>query len=205
MSKSLGNYVGITEPPEEMFGKLMSIPDELMWPYYELVTDRAPQEIAELERKVANGALHPMDAKMRLAEEVVSGFRGPEAGRKAAVNFQHVFRDRKAPEKTTEIFVRWDPEAGGLWHEDLKSTVVQEQGPWLPLQVAANGIEKWSKLLVQLQRLNSASEAERLIKQGALEIEGKVIKDPLAKIDLSEKRNSLVRLGKKQFFRIYVG
>ena len=81
MSKSLGNYVGITEAPEEMFGKLMSIPDELMWSYYELVTDRTPQEIVALKEEVKGGALHPMDAKMRLAKEVVSGFHGAEAGR----------------------------------------------------------------------------------------------------------------------------
>src|ERR1700741_3232084 len=72
MSKSLGNYVGITEAPGEMFGKLMSISDELMWAYYELVTDRTPNEIAALKKEVAGGVLHPMDAKMRLAEEVIS-------------------------------------------------------------------------------------------------------------------------------------
>ncbi len=97
MSKSLGNYIGITEPPQEMFGKMMSIPDELMWSYYELVTDRTPQEIAALKQEVTGGKLHPMDAKMRLAQEVVTGFHGADAARKAAENFQHVFRDRQAP------------------------------------------------------------------------------------------------------------
>jgi len=84
MSKSLGNYVGITEPPSEMFGKMMSIPDELMWSYYELLTDRPPQEITALKQEAAAGNLHPMDAKMRLAEEVISGFHGQAAARKAA-------------------------------------------------------------------------------------------------------------------------
>src|SRR5262252_6743926 len=84
MSKSLGNYVGITEAPAEMFGKIMSIPDELMWSYYELVSDRSPQEIAELQKQVNSGQLHPMEAKMRLAEEVVGDFQGAETGRKAA-------------------------------------------------------------------------------------------------------------------------
>src|SRR6266849_3067837 len=97
MSKSLGNYVGITEPPQEMFGKMMSIPDELMWSYYELVTDRTEKEIVELKSEVASGKLHPMDAKMKLGEEVVSVFQGAEAGCKAAENFQRVFRDRQAP------------------------------------------------------------------------------------------------------------
>src|SRR3981081_3854434 len=90
MSKSLGNYVGITESPGEMFGKMMSIPDELMWSYYELLTDRTPQEIAELKEEVSGGKLHPMDAKMRLAQEVITGFHGDDAARKAAENFQRV-------------------------------------------------------------------------------------------------------------------
>src|ERR1700732_35317 len=69
MSKSLGNYVGITEPPNEIFGKIMSIPDHLMWSYYELVTDRTPVKIEALKKAVTAGALHPMDAKMQLARE----------------------------------------------------------------------------------------------------------------------------------------
>src|ERR1700694_1646316 len=97
MSKSLGNYVGITETPDQIFGKMMSIPDELMWSYYELVTDRTPKEIAALKQEVAGGALHPMDAKMRLAQEVIAGFHGEDAARKAGENFQRVFRDRQAP------------------------------------------------------------------------------------------------------------
>ncbi len=99
MSKSLGNYVGITEAPNEIFGKLMSIPDELMWPYWELVTDRTPDEIAVMKNEVANRATHPMDIKMRLAQEVIAGFHGEEAAHKAADNFQRIFRDRQMPEE----------------------------------------------------------------------------------------------------------
>src|SRR5437773_4471993 len=110
MSKSLGNYIGITEPPQEMFGKLMSIPDELMWSYYELVTDRTLKEIAELRSEVANGKRHPMDAKMKLAEEVVGVFQGTEAGRRAAENFQRVFRDRQAPQEMQEIRLKRHPD-----------------------------------------------------------------------------------------------
>src|SRR5262245_19583159 len=84
ISKSLGNYVGITVPAQEMYGQLMSIPDELMWNYYELATDRTEQEIAKLRGEVATGSLHPMDAKMRLGAEIVSTFHGSEQGRKAA-------------------------------------------------------------------------------------------------------------------------
>ena len=98
MSKSLGNYVGISESPNEMFGKLMSIPDELMEPYYELVTDRTPSEIASLKIIVAGGAMHPMDAKMSLAQEIIAGFHGVDAAAKAAAEFQRIFRDRQAPQ-----------------------------------------------------------------------------------------------------------
>jgi len=174
MSKSLGNYVAITEAPEEMFGKLMSIPDEVMWSYYELVTDRTPQEIAALKEQVMGGALHPMDAKMRLAEEVVCGFHGVEAGRKAAENFQRVFRDRQAP---TEAPVEKIP-----------------VGP----------PRKLTELLAALKLAPSKSEAERLIKQRGVEIDGVCVDDPRREIDLTKPGAILLRAGKKKFVRLVV-
>ena len=175
MSKSLGNYVGITEPPAEMFGKMMSIPDELMWPYYELVTDRTPLGIAELKKEVEEGKLHPMDAKMRLAEEVVGGFQGAEAGRKAAENFQRVFRERRAP----------------------------EEAPVEKLPVGPP--KKLTALLVELKLVASKSEAERLIKQRGVEINEACVEDARKEIDLSKPREFLLRAGKKKFVRVVVG
>src|SRR5256714_6496397 len=99
MSKSLGNYVGITEPPSEMFGKMMSISDEMMWPYFDLVTDRTPEEIAALAAKVKSGSTHPMEMKMSLAQEIIAGFHGAPAAEQAAAEFQRIFRDRAAPEE----------------------------------------------------------------------------------------------------------
>jgi len=174
MSKSLGNYVGITEPPAEMFGKMMSIPDELMWSYYELVTDRTRQEIAGLKKDVLDGKLHPMDAKMQLAEEVVSGFQGDEAGRKAAENFQRVFRERRAPEEAP----------------------VQK----LPVGPA----KKLTALLVELKLVGSKSEAERLIKQRGVEIDETCVEDVRKEIDLSQPGEFLLRAGKKKFVRVVV-
>jgi tyrosyl-tRNA synthetase len=174
MSKSLGNYVGITEAPAEMFGKMMSIPDELMWSYYELVTDRAPQEIAELKKEVQSGKLHPMDAKMRLAEEVVSDFQGTDAGKKAAENFQRVFRDRQAPE---EAHVQ---------------------------KVARGDAKKLTALLVDLKMAPSKAEAERLIKQRAVEIDEVCVEDARKEIDLSKPVEFLLRAGKKKFVRVVV-
>jgi tyrosyl-tRNA synthetase len=105
MSKSLGNYIGITESPNEIFGKIMSIPDDLMWSYYDLVTDRTPEQIVALKQEVASGKVHPMDVKMRLGEEIISGFHTPEAGRKAAESFQRVFRERQVPDDIPEARV----------------------------------------------------------------------------------------------------
>ena len=174
MSKSLGNYVGITEPPAEMFGKMMSIPDELMWSYYELVTDHTPLGIAELKKEVEEGKLHPMDAKMRLAEEVVGGFQGAEAGRKAAENFQRVFRERRAP----------------------------EEAPVEKLPVGPP--KKLTALLVELKLVASKSEAERLIKQRGVEINEACVEDARKEIDLSKPREFLLRAGKKKFVRVVV-
>jgi len=174
MSKSLDNYVGITETPADIFGKLMSIPDELMWAYYELVTDRTPQEIDALKTEVSSGKLHPMDAKMRLASEVVSGFHGGDAGKKAADNFQRVFRDREAP---AEAPVKKIP-----------------RGP----------AKKLTTLLVELSLAPSKSEAERLIKQGGVEINETRVDDFRKDIDFSAPSEFLLRAGKKKFLRIVI-
>jgi len=175
MSKSLGNYVGITETPQEMFGKMMSIPDELMWSYYELVTDRTPQEIAAMKKDIASDALHPMDAKMRLAQEVISGFHGEEAARKAAEHFQRVFRDRQAPEEAP-IF-----------------------------QVPSGEPRRIVSLLVDAGAVPSRTEAERLIKQGGVELIGdSSAMNVQRSIALIKGQSHLLRVGKKKFLRIVV-
>jgi len=192
MSKSLGNYIGITEPPADMFGKIMSIPDDLMWTYYELVTDRTPEQIAALKQEVASGALHPMDAKMRLGEEIVSGFHGPEAARKAAENFQRVFRDRQAPTEMQEIRLRYAP--GVL--RVLFPTEWDSKSFTLPV--------KWSTLLAQLQQVASVSEMERIIKQRGFEVNGEPIIDPTTKLNPAGPASYEIRLGKKKFLRLIV-
>jgi tyrosyl-tRNA synthetase len=174
MSKSLGNYVGITEPPQEMFGKLMSIPDELMWNYYELASDRSAQDIAQLKDEVTSGRLHPMNAKMKLGEEIVSTFHGAEAGRKAAAHFQRVFRDRQAPAEAPITKV--------------------SRGP----------AKKLTALLVELGLAPSKSEAERLIKQGGVEINEQRVDDFRKDLDLSQPTEFLLRAGKKKFLRLVV-
>jgi tyrosyl-tRNA synthetase len=198
MSKSLGNYVGISEAPSDMFGKLMSIPDELMESYCELVTDRTPDEIAALKIIVAGGALHPMDAKMGLAQEVVTGFHGKAAAEKAAAEFQRVFRDRKAPDELDEITIK---NFDGRFQSRRQDGVILHTKF---LSVSSTGIEKWNRLLYELEQVPSASEAERIVKGRGFEVDGKTISDPSAKIDLNQPGTHMLRIGKKKFLRIVV-
>ncbi len=200
MSKSLGNYVGITEAPNEMFGKMMSMPDSLMWSYYELVTDRTPQEIAKIKSEVESGATHPMKAKARLAQEVISGFYNEEAAAKAAENFQRVFSDRQAPEEIREIKVRRLSDRLIVFFE-TRAGKLEQSGP---CEISPIGKERWPKFLALSGQLASAAEAERLIKQGAVEINGLIMSDPAARIDLNEKTVYTARLGKKKFIRIII-
>ncbi len=174
MSKSLGNYVGITESPGEMFGKLMSISDELMWSYYELLTDFAWPVIVRLREEVRGGVLHPMDAKMQLAHTIVAGFHGEEAGRRAMEEFQRVFRDRQTP-------------------EDAPTHTLRCGQP-----------RRLSALLVELHLAASRSEAERLMKQSAVEINGQRVEDVKRELDLSNPGVYLLRAGKKKFVRVVV-
>src|SRR5581483_10756511 len=97
MSKSLGNYVGINEPPAEMFGKIMSISDELMWRYYLLLTDMTPQQIDELKRSVAAGKKHPLELKKSLAYRIVADFHGVSAATQAQKDFEAQFQQRRLP------------------------------------------------------------------------------------------------------------
>jgi tyrosyl-tRNA synthetase len=174
MSKSLGNYIGITEAPGEMFGKLMSISDELMWSYYELLTDFAWPVIMRLREEVRTGVLHPMDAKMQLAHNIIAGFHGEEAAKKAAEEFRRVFRERQAPEEAPRHNLR--------------------RGE--PKRLTA--------LLAELKAASSRSEAERLIKQGGVEIDGQRVEDVKREIDLSKPGEFLLRAGKKKFLRIVI-
>jgi len=174
MSKSLGNYIGIHEAPGEMFGKLMSISDELMWSYYELLTDFAEPVIIRLREEVRSGVLHPMDAKMQLAHVIIAGFHGESAAKNAADEFQRVFRDRQAPaEAPRRVLKLGEP-------------------------------RRLSALLVELQLVASRSEAERLMKQGGVEIDGQRADDVKREIDLSRPSEFLLRAGKKKFVRIVV-
>jgi tyrosyl-tRNA synthetase len=171
MSKSLGNYIGITEPAGEMFGKIMSISDELMWQFYELLTDFSSPVIVRLQEEVKMGVLHPKDAKMQLAHNIIAGFHSEEAAKKAGEEFQLVFRDRQAPTEIPEMRLKW-------------------------------GSRPLFSLLTETGLATSRSEAERLIKQGGVEVNGNVEKDVKRMIALNPGDLLPLRVGKKKFLRV---
>jgi tyrosyl-tRNA synthetase len=171
MSKSLGNYVGITDAPGEMFGKIMSVTDELMWQYYELLTDFPSPVVVRLQEEVKMGVLHPKDAKMQLAHTIVASFHGEEAAKKAAEEFQLVFRDRQAPTEIPEMRLTW-------------------------------GTRPLFSLLTETGLASSRSEAERLIKQGGVEVDGHVEKEVKRAIVLNPGDMLPLRVGKKKFLRV---
>jgi len=105
MSKSLGNYIGLTEPPNQMYGKVMSIPDELIIRYFELATELPKEDIREIERKMKEGILNPRDAKARLAREIVKIYHGEEASIRAEEEFNRIFRNKELPEEVQEVII----------------------------------------------------------------------------------------------------
>ena len=147
MSKSLGNYIGITDPPDEMFGKIMSISDVLMWRYYELLSDRDLEQIKSLRSKVDNGSLHPMDVKKSLAMEVITRFHDAAAAASAQNYFETKFQKKMTPTDIQTRFAAPEP----IWICRLIVDVL-----------------KFAK---------STSEARRLIAQGAVKVDGQVISD----------------------------
>jgi tyrosyl-tRNA synthetase len=110
MSKSLGNSIGVLDPPGEMFGKIMSISDELMWRYFELLSDTTEEELGSLKSQAKSGELNPKNAKVRLAEEIVARYHSPESAARAAEEFDNVFQKKNIPDEIPEAKT-WGEEA----------------------------------------------------------------------------------------------
>lgn len=147
MSKSLGNYIGITDPANEIYGKVMSISDSLMYRYYELLSDLSTPEIAQLKKDVEDGTLHPKAVKQKLARELTTRFHSDEAALQAEHNFDNVFAKNDLP-------------------DDLKEYVLESsEAIWLP------------KLLVEAELVSSTSDGRRMIKQSAVSLDGQKITD----------------------------
>jgi tyrosyl-tRNA synthetase len=148
MSKSLGNYIGISEPPDSIFGKIMSISDALMFRYYELLSDLSMAEITTLKDKIAAGQLHPKAVKVQLAKEMVARFHSQAAAEDAERNFEQIFARHELPEDIEEVEV-----------------VATEAEIWVP------------KLLLDAGLVKSTSDGRRMIQQHAVSLEGEKVTD----------------------------
>jgi tyrosyl-tRNA synthetase len=169
MSKTLGNYVGITEPAGQIYGKLMSVPDSLMLRYFTLVTRLPEAEIRGIVEGLAAGRVHPMEAKKRLAFTVTAQYHGEAAAREAEAGFAQVVQRKEVPEKIDEIVIQVGSAAGGK-------------------------IEVY-KVVFATKYVSSNSEARRKIKEGAVDVDGETVSDPNETLVRGKKY--LIRVGKR--------
>jgi tyrosyl-tRNA synthetase len=173
MSKSLGNAIGINEPPAEMYGKLMSISDELMWKYWELLTDLRLSEIEALKAGVTCGTVHPMEVKKRLARTITAGFHGEAAAAGADENWARMFQQKGESEDLEEVGVAFADVTGSE-----------------PNQI------RLPKLLVRLGLAASGAEANRKIAEKAVKLDGEVVEGLVVMVTELPAR-IVVRLGKR--------
>lgn len=176
MSKSLGNYIGINETPKEMYGKTMSLTDELMLRYFELVTAVSMAGLREIETGLKNGELHPRDVKMRLAREIVAQYHGHDAATAAEEEFKRIFQQKDLPDDVPGFNVTND--------------MLENGAIWLP------------KLIAVAKLAGSTSEARRLIQQGGVKVDGEKINDP--NCNIKPASNMIIQVGKRKFIRITV-
>jgi tyrosyl-tRNA synthetase len=170
MSKSLGNYIGITESPRDMFGKVMSISDDLMWRYYELLTDLTPTEITALKSAAESGERHPRDLKADLARRIVTDFHSQADADDASNEFDRTFREHQAPSDVPSI-----------------------EKPASPIKLV--------KLLAGEGLAPSVSEAQRLIAQGGVRVNGERVTD--VKLELGANvGEALIQVGSRKFLRV---
>jgi tyrosyl-tRNA synthetase len=170
MSKSLGNYVAVEDPPNEMYGKLMSLPDKLVANYIELLTDIGDDEVAAIHESIEKRTANPRDHKMRMAREIVAIFHGADAAQAAEDAFVRTFSKRELPQEVDEKRISFR-EAGAM---------------------------KLAALLAHLGLASSVSEANRLVKQRAVEIDGAVVESA----SVALKDGMLIRVGKHRFLRV---
>lgn len=176
MSKSYGNYVGVNDSPDDMFGKIMSIPDDLMLTYWSLLTDAGRRELDALQQGLREGSLHPAQAKRDLAERLVTLYHGSEQAAAARVHFDRVFKEKDRPEVIPEIA--------------LPSCVIRDGRVWMP------------RLLTELNLASSNGDARRLIVQGGVKLDDTILRDAGEEFDADSLRGSVLQVGKRKFIRI---
>jgi tyrosyl-tRNA synthetase len=185
MSKSLGNAIGIHEPAQEMYGKLMSISDELMWRYWLLLTDLRQSEIEQMRADVSSGALHPMEVKKRLARTIVAGFHSEAAARKADENWALQFQQRNVEAVAEEVSIDFRR----VVRADAVSLDKAGRDPALPVDVDV------ARLLVELGLKESRTDADRQVSAG-VGIDGITSTNKLIKVENRPARIA-VRVGKR--------
>jgi tyrosyl-tRNA synthetase len=172
MSKSLNNYIGITDSPNDMFGKLMSVDDEKMWRYFDLLSFRSINEIESLKKEAKEGA-NPRDIKFMLAEEIIERFHDKQAAESAQADFIQRFQKGAIP-------------------DDIREKTVNSQ----------DGDIAIGNLLKEAGLVGSTSEAMRMIKQGAVKIDGDKVEDP--KLVLEKGLSAIFQVGKRKFFKVSI-
>jgi tyrosyl-tRNA synthetase len=180
MSKSLGNYIGITEPPDEMYGKLMSINDKLMLRYYELLSHISVEELKLLKEGLEKGIIHPKRAKENLALEIVERYWGKEEALNAKEKFERVFKEKGLPDAIAKITIQIS-EVSATGRSNIN---------WLP------------QIMKDIGSVKSTSEAIRLIKQGGVKLNGTTITDTDTKLDMGLEY--LIQVGKRRFYKVIV-
>lgn len=176
MSKSLGNHIGINESPDEIYGKTMSIADELIWKYFALATEVPESEIEEMKDRVESGEMHPKEAKQRLAREIVTLYHGQDAATAAEEHFEKVFARKELPDEMPQLVIkRSDMSDGKIW-------VV--------------------KILVDAGFAGSNGEARRLIQQGGVRINQQEI--TIDNCDISMNDGDVLQAGKRRFAQITI-
>jgi len=178
MSKSYGNYIGITEAPQEMFGKVMSISDELMWRYYALVTDVSMDEIERMKREVASGTAHPMKLKQELGKRIVADFHSREAAEQAAQDWSRMFQKDEVPEDLLLIGVRFEEVAA-------PNAAIND----------GNVQVKLDKLLARTGLATSVTDGLRKVKQHAVKVDGELKSEVVVAVKLGAEFT--LRAGKK--------
>jgi tyrosyl-tRNA synthetase len=176
MSKSFDNHVGLIEPPEEMFGKIMSTPDGLLTHYFTLCTTLSLAEVEKIEQGLADGSLHPGEQKRRLAREIVRLYHGDDAALAAERWFDRVHKEHEIPEDVEEL--------------PIPATAVREGMVWVP------------RLLVELGLAASNSDARRLIEQGGVRLDGEPVSDPDDELAVEDLSGRVLQVGRRKFVRL---
>jgi len=176
MSKSLNNYIGINESPQEMYGKVMSLPDNLMIRYFELVTDVSLDEINKVKIGLENNSLHPRDVKKRLARNIVKLYHSQSAAIIVEEEFEKVFKNKLYPEEIKELI--------------LKKDDLEEGKIWLVKLVVLSGV------------VGNKSEARRIVEQGGVRINGEKVNDP--NFDLTVEEGMILKIGRLNFIKLII-